>query len=252
MKNKKMIGVVGGMGPYAGLDLVKKIFDLTIASSDQDHVPITMVSVPHTIEDRTKFLSGKSPDNPGIAISKVVEHLANQGASVIGMPCNTAHSPMIFQEIEKRLPHNIAFIHMIQEVVRFIAEQFPAVLNVGILATSGTLNTSIYDDELKRKGLEPVLLSDQEQNGLVDSSIYDPGYGIKSFSNPVTQQAKQNLIKGILSLIKNSAEVIILGCTEIPIAIKGSSYKSIPLIDTTKVLARALLLNSNPDSLKNN
>jgi aspartate racemase len=141
---------------------------------------------------------------------------------------------------------------MIQEVVRFIVEQFPAVSNVGILATSGTLNTSIYDDELKRKGLEPVLLSDQEQNGLVDSSIYDPEYGIKSFPSPVTQQAKENLKRGILSLIKNSAETIILGCTEIPIAITESSYKSIPLIDTTKVLARALLLNSNPDSLKNN
>jgi aspartate racemase len=211
-----------------------------------------MVSVPHTIEDRTKFLSGESSDNPGIAISKVVEHLTNQGASVIGMPCNTAHSPIIFQEIEKRLPHNITFIHMIQEVVRFIAEQFPAVSNVGILATSGTLNTSIYDDELKSKGLEPVLLSDKEQNGLVDSSIYDPEYGIKSFSSPVTQQAKQNLKKGVLSSIKNSAEVIILGCTEIPLALPESNYNGIPLIDSTAILARALILNSNPDSLKNN
>jgi aspartate racemase len=141
---------------------------------------------------------------------------------------------------------------MIQEVVRFIAEQFPAVSNVGILATSGTLNTSIYDDELKSKGLEPVLLSDKEQNGLVDSSIYDPEYGIKSFSSPVTQQAKQNLKKGVLSSIKNSAEVIILGCTEIPLALPESNYNGIPLIDSTAILARALILNSNPDSLKNN
>ncbi len=50
-----MIGVVGGMGPYAGLDLVQKIFDHTQAKTDQGHIPVSMISIPHSIEDRTKF-----------------------------------------------------------------------------------------------------------------------------------------------------------------------------------------------------
>ena len=106
-ENKKMIGIVGGMGPYAGIDLIKKIFDLTITKKDQDHVPITMISTPHRIPDRTKFIKGEIKKNPAIEISKIIKKLSNQGASIIGMPCNTAHSPIIINEILARLPKNV-------------------------------------------------------------------------------------------------------------------------------------------------
>ena len=68
MKNQKnkMIGIVGGMGPYAGLDVARKIFDLTQAKKDQDHVPLTLISNPERIEDRTEFICGKTDINPGI------------------------------------------------------------------------------------------------------------------------------------------------------------------------------------------
>ena len=75
IEKRKMIGVVGGMGPYAGLDLIKKIFDLTKADQDQDHVPLAMISVPHKIEDRTKFLEGQNEKNPGIEIARIVNQL---------------------------------------------------------------------------------------------------------------------------------------------------------------------------------
>ena len=65
IEKRKMIGVVGGMGPYAGLDLVRKIFDLTQANQDQDHVPLAMISVPHKITDRTNKIPIKAS---GIAI----------------------------------------------------------------------------------------------------------------------------------------------------------------------------------------
>ena len=83
-----MIGVIGGMGPYAGIDLVKNIFDMTKASSDQEHVPLSMISLPHLIEDRTAFLLGKSQNNPGIILSEIAMKLIEQGATAIGMPCN--------------------------------------------------------------------------------------------------------------------------------------------------------------------
>jgi len=56
MMTNKMIGIVGGVGSYAGIDLIKKVYDLTEASSDQDHLPVSMLSVPHKIIDRTKYL----------------------------------------------------------------------------------------------------------------------------------------------------------------------------------------------------
>jgi len=118
-----MIGVIGGMGPQAGIDLVQKIINLTKAASDQDHLPIAMLSIPHSISDRTEFLLGKSDVNPAIAISEVICTLSKNGASIIGMPCNTAHAEPIFDEVVKRIPNKVKLIHMINEVSRFIKKK---------------------------------------------------------------------------------------------------------------------------------
>jgi aspartate racemase len=170
-KNKKMIGIVGGMGPYAGIDLVQKIFDETDAKTDQDHVPVSMISIPHSIGDRTKFLLDNSLRNPAIAIADVIHKLRGQGATVIGMPCNTAHAGPIFDEIQNLIPPDIFFVHMIQEVVRHIKNQYSTIQNVGILATTGTMRTKVYHDELIENKLNPVTISQNEQNTIVEPAI---------------------------------------------------------------------------------
>ena len=95
-----------------------------------------------------------------------------------------------------------------------------------------------------------ITLSENDQITLVESSIYDENHGIKSNSDPVSKKAREDLEKAIDLLANAGAEAIILGCTEIPLAIKGTHHESIPLIDSTKVLARALLLETNPDAIK--
>jgi len=245
-----MIGVVGGMGPYAGLDLLQKIFDETDAKTDQEHIPVSMLSIPHTIADRTEFLIGESTENPAIAISKVIHKLYAQGATVIGMPCNTAHADSIFDEILNHIPTDIFFVHMIQEVVRHIKNQYSSIQNVGILATTGTMKAKVYYDELIENKLNPVTVSQDEQHTIVEPAIYDKGFGIKAYSNPVSPEARGKLETAVKSLVTEGAEAVILGCTEIPLALPESNYNGIPLIDSTAILARALILNSNPDSLK--
>ena len=247
-----MIGVVGGMGPYAGLDLVQKIFNATNAKTDQDHIPVSMISIPHLIEDRTKFLLDNSLKNPGIAITEVIHKLRGQGATVIGMPCNTAHAGPIFDEIQNRIPSDIFFVHMIQEVVRHIKNQYSSIQNVGILATTGTIKTKVYHDEMIDNKLNPITMSQDKQDTIVEPAIYDKGFGIKAYSNPVNPEARNKLETAVKLLFNEGAEVVILGCTEIPLALPESNYNGIPLIDSTAILARALILNSNPDLLKNN
>ena len=245
IEKRKMIGIVGGMGPYAGLDLVKKIFDLTQANQDQDHVPLAMISVPHKITDRTKFLEGGTDVNPGIEISNIVRQLSDQGASVIGMPCNTAHSSKIIKEVYNSIPEGITFVNMVSEVIKFIKGEYPDIERVGILATTGTMNAGVYNKELINNDLKPVLLSKENQKKLIDQAIYDKDFGIKSISNPVQDIAKRKIHLAIESLIENKAEVVILGCTELPLAVNATSVKTIPLIDSTMVLARSLLFKSN-------
>lgn len=247
---KNIIGIVGGMGPYAGLDLTKKIFDLTNANKDQDHIPVSMISIPEIIEDRTNFLLNPSLENPGIAIGQIVDKLVKTGATVIGMPCNTAHSPSILSEIKLRIPNNILFVNMIEAVVNWIQVNLSKIEKVGVLATSGTIQSKVYHNELLKKGLEPVTLPNEKQIMLIDDSIYNKSFGIKSFSNPITKDAKNRLWKGIRELIDLGSEAIILGCTEIPLAICEATYENTHLIDSTRILALELIKKSNPESLK--
>ena len=90
-----------------------------------------------------------------------------------------------------------------------------------------------------------VLLSKENQKKLIDQAIYDKDFGIKSISSPVHDIAKRKIYLAIESLIKNKAEVVILGCTELPLAVNATSVKTIPLIDSTMILARSLLFKSN-------
>ena len=250
-QKNKMIGIVGGMGPYAGLDLAKKIFDLTQAKKDQDHVPLTLISNPEKIEDRTQFILGKTEINPGIEISKIVRQLVNQGAKVIGMPCNTAHSKKIINEI-RDLPKNVHFINMISEVVKCIQKKYSKAKRIGLLATSGTISSRVYNEEIDKNDLFTILLSDEDQKKLIDDAIYNKKIGIKANSNPVHDNAKMKISLAIKKLIIKKCDVIILGCTELPLAIKSRSYNSIPLLDSTEILASSLLKKSmeKQDGLK--
>lgn len=248
--NKKMIGVVGGMGPYAGLDLVKKIFDQTTAKCDQDHLPVSMISVSHSIPDRTEFLLGNSEDNPALAISEVIHALYDQGATVIGIPCNTAHAPQIFNELVNRIPKEIKLIHMINEVASYIKERYPSIVRVGILSTKGTADSNIYPDCFSKHGLNGIQVSEEIQKYRINPAIYDKVFGIKAKSNPVSSQAKKYLYTGIKYLVGEGVEAIVLGCTEIPLGLTDSEIQETPIIDSSKILARTLILESSPEDLE--
>ena len=247
--DKKMIGVIGGMGPQAGIDLLQKILNQTKASSDKEHLSINMISIPHTITDRTEYLTGKVDINPAEPISEVICTLYNQGATVIGMPCNTAHAKPIFDEIIERIPKEVKLVHMINEAADYIKKQFPSVIKVGILSTTGTYISNVYPDCLSQHGLNGIQVSEKIQENHISPAIYSKNYGIKAQSNPVTRQAKKDLLLGIEYLVTERVEAIILGCTEIPLALREDQIKGVPLIDATKVLARDLILEISQEKL---
>ena len=248
-RDKVMIGVVGGVGPYAGIDLVRKIFDQTRAGCDQDHLPVSMLSLPGMISDRTEYLLGITKENPGIVLSDVICRLFNLGASVVGIPCNTAHAVPIFDEIVARIPKEINLIHMIDEVAKYIKMQHPSVGNVGILSTTGTLKSNVYPQCLSRHGLNGIQVPEEIQRCHIHPAIYSPEYGIKAQSNPVSAESENGLHVGIENLVRNGVEAVIPGCTEIPLALTETDVNGVPLIDPTRILARALILAVSPEDL---
>lgn len=250
--NGHCIGIVGGLGPYAGLDLVKKIFDNTRAVHDQDHARVMLHSFPGDIPVRPEFLLGLTDVNPGHAIGEVMAGLARAGADIIGMPCNTAHSPRILNVALERLraePGPIRFIHIIETAVSQVRRMTRPGARVGLMGTVATLRTRLYQDALEDAGFTPVILDDDSCQ-LVQDAISNDEYGIKAASSPVTPRARQMLLNAVERLADAGMDILLLGCTEIPLALTENSYFGIPVVDATNALARELARACIPDRLK--
>jgi aspartate racemase len=241
------------MGPHAGLDLCRKIFDETRASRDQDHVPVAMLSYSDHIPDRAPFLLGRSTDSPVPALVDIALALERAGATVAGMPCNTAHAGQIFDpmlaELERR-GSSIRFLHIIDETVRFIRQVYEDFSAIGVLSTTATRDLRLYTDRLEAAGLRGIAPTDDVQANVVNRSIYEPPHGIKAQSYPISRIARKSLVDAILHLKEHGAEAVILGCTELPLAVLEDEIEGVPIIDPTRVLARALVRATYPERLR--
>ena len=252
MDSDPIIGVLGGMGPYAGLDLVRKIFDQTRAGVDQEHLPVAMLSYSHRIQDRSAFLFGEAAENPAHAIADVARRLDGLGATVVGLPCNSAHAPPIFDAVRAQLcasGHQIRLLHMIEEAARFARETVNGIRRIGALSTLATHRLGLYRQAIEAAGFEAVM-PDEDQARLVHRAIYEPVYGIKAQSNPVTETARGLLLDAIAHLRDEGAEAVMLGCTELPLAVSEPIIDDTLLIDPTLALARALIRETYPNSLQ--
>jgi aspartate racemase len=249
---EKIVGVVAGAGPFAGLDLLGKILNQTVASKDQDHLTIVTLSRPGQIADRSEYLLGQTDVNPAYAIADQVLQLERLGAAVAAIPCNTAHAPPIFDVVLRELQaanSNVKFLHMVKEVGAFLNQRQAHTRRVGVLSTTGTYRANIYPAALVPAGFQVIVPDADFQERVVHAAVYDPVYGIKA-TGQATATARNNLLAGIEHLREKGAEVVVLGCTEMPLAITEPRIEGIVVIDPTLILARALIREANPAKLK--
>jgi len=248
-----MIGIVGGTGPYAGLDLLRKVFDNTLAGSDREHLDVVLMSLPSGIPDRTDFLLGKTRDNPAYAIAEILFKLEAIGAGVAGIACNTAHADRIFGVILQKLREaecRIRLLHMIDETISCLGRTHPGLSRIGVLSTTGTYQSGVYRKALEKRGYEAVRPTREMQEKLIHPAVYDPEYGIKAHSAPVHPTAMGNLLRGIDFLKSEGAQAVILGCTEISMALTGKDTGTMATIDPARILARALIRSVDASKLK--
>lgn len=248
----EVIGVVGGVGPYAGLDLLAKVLVQTTASRDQDHLPVVSLSAPGEIPDRTEYLLGHIALNPAVPILDQIRRLSAAGATVAGIPCNTAHAAPIFDAIEAGLPglaRPPRLLHMIREVAAHLRQHLPGLKTVGLLSTTGTFRSGLYPSILEPLGFRVVLVDEPLQLEAIHPAIVDPAYGIKA-AGRATERARSDLERGIAALRGGGAEAVILGCTELPLAFPEGVAAGLPVIDPTLILARALIREVAPEKLR--
>jgi len=220
-----MIGILGGMGPEATLDLYRYIIELTPVTRDQDHIRVLIYSNPK-IPDRTKAIAegGESPLPHLIDSARLLE---SSGAGIIAMPCNAAHH--FLPEIRKKI--KIPFLDMIHETCRKLRIQLPDAKTVGLIASIGTVRSGVYSKSLLKAGIDILMPSNGEQER-IQAAINQVKTGKHDRS---TQKTFHSIGQ---RLVSSGAEAIILGCTEIPLAFDPDEVKYISL-NSTKILAEA-------------
>lgn len=222
--SKKAIGIIGGMGPMATLDLFRKVLDSTDAHSDAEHIRLYMDC--HTgVPDRTKaILSGGESPVPYIVES--AKKLTAIGAELLLIPCNTSH--YFYDEIAAA--SSVPVLHMIRETAAALKRE--GVACVGLLATDGTVQAGVYQQELEQAGIRTVC-PDAEGQREVMRLIYD---GVKAgadhFDTALLEQELQRMREA-------GAQRIVLGCTELPIAFANYHIVATDTVDPTDILAKA-------------
>ena len=247
-----IIGILSGMGPYAGLDLARKIHRHTDARIDQEHLSVALASYPGWIPDRSAYLFDSAKRDPTPALTKITRRLEAAGATLVGIPCNTAHGPPIFDALRENLREagsSVRLVHMIEETARHLREAYPRLERVGVLSSLAVHQLTLYKDVLEAAGFSVTRPDDQTQRDVVNEVIFDESYGLKAQSAPVTERARADLLRAVSDLKDDGAGAVVLGCTEFPLAISERRAHGLPVVDPTRVLARALIREAAPDRL---
>lgn len=230
----RTIGIIGGMGPQAAARLFERIVVLTKAYSDNEHIPM-IIDNNTNIPDRTKSILNNG-DNPIFELVRSALKLEMMGADVLIMACNTAH--YYYDEIIKFV--RIPVINMVEETAKYIKSSYPSARRIGLLATEGTCRSGIYAKVFEKSGMEIVIPEPEEQEHIT-ALIYD----IKKGRGDIDPT---NAIDVVSALKRRGAEVIVLGCTELPIAVNRfgicSSY-----VDSSEVLAMSAIAYAGKDIL---
>ena len=240
-----MIGILGGMGTQAGLDFCNKLAVLNRGKIDQEYPLFVLFNKsnipgrPESIGVQTKNLSNKSKnkkvEKKYLLVLKSLLHgckvLKESKCKFIVIPCNTAH--YWYEDLKKKI--NLPIVNMPKEVFNHTKKKCKKNSTIGLLATEGTLKTGIYN-----KFFDSDYNLIFPNNSLQKNSV---NKAIKLVKMGKVKEASKIIKPAIEFLVKKKSKKIILGCTELPIAI--FAFKSFQKIKTSKIFLDPNLILAN-------
>lgn len=247
----KIIVIGGGVGPMAGVDLHRRIIERTRTNgTDQDHLSVLHASFPALVPDRTEALMEGQPELPALAMARILlaaeQSCRSMGAAAVaGIPCNTFHAAPVWDRFTAELTRQgsrLELLHMIDETLRQIKKRLDSPAVIGVIATTGTRNSRVFDDRLAAEGFEAIHPEDQEE---VHKAIYHPDWGLKA-RTPASRQAAGRIYTALDELCSRGAKAVILGCTELPLAVPETVYQGAVLINPVEILAGSLIEAAAP------
>lgn len=243
---KRVIGIVGGMGPRAHVlfeeSLLAKAGDVLGAVKDADFPAWVLTSFPGT-PDRTQALCGEG-ESPLPAIKESLARLAATGADFAVVVCITSHAFLAGEA----LPLPVLNLPAVTARVASAA----GVRRAGILATSGTLGTGLFDKAFAAAGIgsvSPLELPGGEvmQLELVMTAIYGPRGGMAGGAaggikgNGPTPETDALLLSAGRKLVAAGADALVMGCTEISFAAGRLAEAGVRLVDPLAIAAEAAI-----------
>ena len=222
------LGILGGMGPLATADFFAKLVALTPAARDQDHLPVLIASLPDIPPRVPAILAGGPSPLPALLAAR--DRLLAAGATMLAMPCNTAHH--WFDALaECRAP----MLHIADAALHALAREAPGVTAVGLVATRGTLRSGFYQRRLQALGLVAI-----EPDDALLAQVIEPA--VAAVKAGAVVEGGRGFQRAARALHAGGAQGVILACTEVPPALAAvGTPAGIVCIDATEALARACI-----------
>lgn len=225
MKQKKCLGIIGGLGPMASAQFMTLLTAMTDADSDRKHPEVLLYSRPDT-PDRTAFLLGESNESPLPSMLHAGKTLEQMGAQVLAIPCMTAYG--FYEQLRESLQAEL--IHPIQETASLLQQH--GIRSAGIMATDGSLKAKVYQQALKKQGITAVL-PDAKRQQMVMRIIYEQVKAGKPANLQTLGAVRRHLTQ-------QGAEIVLLGCTELSV-VKQTQHIGGGYLDVMEVLAASAL-----------
>jgi aspartate racemase len=218
----RVVGIIGGMGPAATLDLMRRVLAKTPAQDDQDHIHLIVESNPK-IPSRIAHLIEATGADPTPELIRIAVNLQRAGAEALAIPCNTAHA--YAHSIRRAV--SIPLLDMVQLSVDQIASS-RRVARVGLLASSAVLATELYGKSFASQGIAVVHPPGQDEvMSLIEA--------VKCGETGVEVQAA---LARIALDLANQADVLLIGCSELSVIAAGITA---PFVDSLDVQAQAIV-----------
>lgn len=229
---EKVVGIIGGMGPEATVDLMQRIIRLVPARDDQDHIRC-LVDCNSKIPSRIKAIAEGTGEDPCPRIIEAASGLEAQGADFLAIACNTAHH--YYDRVQSTV--NIPVIHLMEIVTAHIIEHFPGISRIGMLASPATKITGIYTRPFADRGLVEIWPQEVSQTRLLEVI-----QAVKAGdTGPDVRKTYQNIFNQLEDL---GAGITLVACTELGLLPPG---RGIPTLDAAQILAERIAhLSHNP------
>lgn len=223
MYNKKILGVLGGLGPAASAEFLKILAQLCPAKKDQEH-PIVYMMADCSIPDRTDVIFGRG-QNPSDQLKKDLLKLVEWGADLLAVPCNTAH--YFINDFVKDLP--VPLVHIIRETVLLAQQRSPQ--GAWMLSTKGTRKTGLYQQVADELGYK-LYIPNEEQSDLAQAAIEAVKANDMARAGQLTRQCCESCWKEMPLLVMTA-------CTELPLGYDASCLPKEKSVSSLEALALA-------------